>query len=149
MFRKYQLVPVSSGLPTNPDSSGANLATDASKLPTQPVSFSNPEPARTPAPTVLDVLDAVKPSLRPRAKAILQYLMGNFRLNPENLRIVYSDDVEGSPLPKLLEWLFEGDSSEKPWDGTRFVHLLERLRVPAHFLPTKPVALSSVWKKLY
>ncbi len=124
MFRKFRLVPYDQAppvteLPTNPV---VATTTNPTIIETK-----QPQENRFPEP---EILDSVDPAIRNKAKSLLAYLEKTTKINPENLKIIYPDSVEGSTLPKLIDWLFSDDNDTKPWDANRFVRFLENVGVP-------------------
>jgi len=160
MFRKYRLVPAeyssSDYIPTNLEvTKGPPVGSDK----TAPIEEPTPVETKTSDEqfSIQDVLNATNPALKHHVEGLLDHLEGNVQVNPENLRVIYPDSVEGSPLPKLLDWfLDEEDSRSKPWDAGRFVKLMESLQIPQSYFgksaakeTTSSVGPVSAWERIY
>lgn len=109
---KYKLVPATD-LPTQPKENGLKLI----DIPRD------------------QILDNISPPLRKKARKLIAYLIadGRTKVSSADTSIVYSDDVLGSPLVKLIEALYSPEA-ERPWDLKKFIQDMRKLNVPSGLL---------------
>jgi hypothetical protein len=127
MFRKFKLIPVS-----EEEEAEAPLGAEESKslLPVTP----NSADAKNKTFPTEQVLQNVDPSVKGKARKVLNFLSRNISYNPENLNIIYEGNKmeEGSNIADLLNSVLlpTAPDTEIPYDSAKFSAFAKNHGVP-------------------
>ncbi len=97
------------------------------------------------------ILSSLPQQLQEKSKVILAYLIrAGVQIELGSKRIIYENEVVGSPLPNLLHWTTESKRTlDRPWDQMRFFRLLADLSIPKSLFGTGKYRLAQVAAKPY